>query len=73
MKWTHAAVSVLLAALTLLPLQEAGAVPSFARQMNMDCSGCHTQFPQLNAYGRMFKLGGYVQSAQVADRGEGQE
>lgn len=41
----------------------ASAVPSFARQMGMPCSGCHTQFPKLNAFGRQFKLGGYTMTA----------
>jgi hypothetical protein len=38
----------------------ANAVPSYSRQMNMECSGCHTRFPQLNSFGRAFKLGGYT-------------
>lgn len=39
------------------------AVPSYARQTNMPCAGCHTIFPALNAYGRQFKLNGYVGNA----------
>ena len=50
--------------LALLAAPGAQAVPSYARQMNMDCSGCHTRFPQLNAFGRQFKLTGYTLSAQ---------
>jgi hypothetical protein len=38
------------------------AVPSFARQMNMQCIACHTEYPVLNTFGRMFKLGGYTLS-----------
>ena len=36
------------------------AIPSFARQMNMPCSSCHTIFPELNSFGRAFKLNGYT-------------
>jgi hypothetical protein len=36
------------------------AVPSFARQTGMSCSSCHTVFPELNAFGRQFKLNGYT-------------
>lgn len=34
----------------------AQAVPSMARQTGMQCSGCHTVFPELNTFGRQFKL-----------------
>ncbi|HEV2321689.1 MAG TPA: cytochrome C, partial [Gammaproteobacteria bacterium] len=36
------------------------AVPSFARQTGLACNACHTVAPQLNAFGRFFKLHGYV-------------
>ena len=39
------------------------AVPSFARQMNMQCIVCHTAFPVLTEFGRQFKLSGYTMSA----------
>jgi hypothetical protein len=42
---------------------EARAIPSFARQTKMPCSVCHTQFPELTEFGRMFKLNGYTLSA----------
>ena len=43
---------------------ESSAVPSFARQMNLPCYGCHFQhIPKLNAFGRAFKGGGYIDSA----------
>lgn len=40
----------------------AQAIPSFARQTGMPCSNCHVQSfgPNLNAYGRQFKLNGYT-------------
>ncbi len=37
----------------------ANAVPSFARKYDMNCSGCHAAFPQLNSVGRKFKEAGY--------------
>ncbi len=40
------------------------AVPSYARQTGLPCSGCHYAPPELNPAGRRFKLTGYV------DRGD---
>lgn len=37
----------------------AEAVPSFARKHELNCSACHSAFPQLNATGRAFKENGY--------------
>jgi hypothetical protein len=45
--------------LGLLLSSVAQAVPSFARKHELNCSGCHTAFPQLNATGREFKENGY--------------
>jgi hypothetical protein len=41
----------------------AAAVPSYARQTGLSCSGCHYTPPELNAAGRRFKLLGYVDRA----------
>jgi hypothetical protein len=41
----------------------AAAVPSFARQTGLPCSGCHYTPPELNPAGRRFKLLGYVERA----------
>lgn len=38
----------------------AQAIPSFARQTQLQCAACHTAYPQLNAFGRQFKLQGYT-------------
>src|SRR6266481_6201154 len=45
----------------------ARAVPSFARQTGMPCSGCHSGgfYPELNAFGRFFKMHGYTMSAHA--------
>ena len=49
-----------LAVLALLAPEAARAVPSFARQTKLTCNACHTQFPELNSFGREFKLNGYT-------------
>ena len=54
----------------LIPLM-AQAVPSFTRQTQLDCTVCHTVFPQLTPYGRMFKLSGYTSvSGPFSDGGQ---
>jgi hypothetical protein len=57
----------LITACTLTPLllvtSPASAIPAFARQMGLECTACHTAYPQLNAFGREFKLNGYTESA----------
>jgi hypothetical protein len=35
-------------------------VPSFARQTGLSCAVCHSTFPELNSFGRLFKLNGYT-------------
>lgn len=51
--------------LVLLQAPAARAVPSFARQTGMACDACHSAgfYPELNNFGRMFKLNGYIWSA----------
>lgn len=43
-----------------LCLEPAHAVPSFARQTNLDCMTCHLSWPELTPTGRQFKLNGYT-------------
>lgn len=38
----------------------AAAIPSFSRQTGLACNACHTTFPQLTGFGRLFKLNGYT-------------
>ncbi len=57
------AIMVLLLFAALNP-PSALAVPSYARQTGLACSGCHYAPPELNPAGRRFKLLGYV------DRGD---
>jgi hypothetical protein len=61
LSWTLAP----LAALTLLVAvvassRPAQALPSFARQTGQPCGTCHTDYPALTPYGRLFKLNGYT-------------
>ena len=52
-------VTALLSLALLTP--QAQAIPAFARQTGMPCSGCHYQhFPVLNAFGRSFKERGFT-------------
>ena len=60
-------LSAVLAAAAVLSPRESQAVPSFARQMNMACTACHTDFPILTEFGRQFKLNGYTMSANATD------
>ena len=55
------AAGLLLAAALLAPT--ARALPSYARQMDMQCISCHTEYPILNQFGRQFKLMGYTLSS----------
>jgi hypothetical protein len=40
--------------------QPVEALPSYARQTGQPCGTCHTDYPGLTPYGRLFKLGGYT-------------
>jgi hypothetical protein len=55
-------VLVILALWLFLPANQARAVPSFERQTGLDCTSCHTVFPELTPVGRNFKLNGYTAS-----------
>src|SRR5579864_6012932 len=59
----------------LLVARSALAVPSFARQTGMACEACHTVYPELTHFGRMFKANGYVLNniKQVQDVGSRRE
>ena len=52
---------IVIAVLTIVAArQPALALPSFARQTGQPCSTCHTDFPGLTPYGRLFKIKGYT-------------
>src|SRR5215831_6982318 len=44
----------------LVAAPRALAVPSFARQTGMACEACHTVYPELTHFGRVFKANGYI-------------
>lgn len=49
----------------LLASAPAQAIPSFSEQTGLTCAACHQGFPQLNDFGRQFKLNGYVLGGSV--------
>ena len=51
---------IILAVFVLINIGVSKAVPSYARQTGMSCSACHYSFPELNSFGRQFKMNGYV-------------
>jgi hypothetical protein len=57
----------------VLATLSARAVPSYSRQTGLPCASCHYAPPELNAFGRQFKLEGYTFStkAQVGDDQKG--
>ncbi len=57
------AVSGLVLCFLVVNPPSALAVPSYARQTGLACSGCHYAPPELNPAGRRFKLLGYVDRA----------
>jgi hypothetical protein len=44
----------------LIKPQPASAIPAFAMQTGQPCAACHTAFPELTPFGRLFKLSGYT-------------
>jgi hypothetical protein len=46
--------------LVVLAGPSAYAVPSYSRQTGLSCASCHYAPPELNAFGRKFKLEGYT-------------
>ncbi len=51
---------VLSVVLTIGQSNPAQALPSFARQTGQPCGTCHTDYPGLTPFGRLFKLNGYT-------------
>jgi len=42
-----------------LPIHKVPAIPAFARKYGLPCSACHTAWPELNAFGQVFRDNGY--------------
>jgi hypothetical protein len=55
-----AVLPVAVAAVCIVGIRPAQALPSYARQSGQQCAACHDGFPQLTPYGRQFKLNGYT-------------
>jgi len=53
--------------------QEAQAVPSYSRQTGLACSACHLAPPELNAFGRKFKLDGYTFTTKPVIQDDGKD
>src|ERR1700680_4586682 len=55
--------------LAILSVPNANAVPSYSRQTGLPCASCHYAPPELNAFGRQFKVEGYTftTKAEVSD------
>ena len=72
-RWAVAAGSV--AVWLLVGAAPAAAIPSVARQTKLPCSACHTQFPELTEFGRVFKLNGYTLRAieSIEDSADGRQ
>src|SRR5580704_18289545 len=51
---------VVIASLLIILKPEAHAVPSYSRQTGLPCASCHYAPPELNAFGRKFKLEAYT-------------
>jgi hypothetical protein len=59
-KGVASAARLLAPLLVVLAAPAAHAVPSFARQTGMACEACHTVWPELTHFGRVFKANGYI-------------
>jgi hypothetical protein len=58
--WLAGATRLVIPLLAVLAVPTAEAVPSFARQTGMACEACHTVWPELTHFGRVFKANGYI-------------
>lgn len=66
-KLTTSVTAILSAGLlsTLFYTGSAHAIPAFTRANNVECSTCHTIFPELNEYGEAFLKNSYVYFGKV--------
>lgn len=55
-----AILTATIAAFFVVGSRPAQALPSFARQTGQPCGTCHTDYPGLTPFGRLFKLNGYT-------------
>ena len=57
--WIRACGAMAALAIGVIGAQPAQALPLFARQTGEACMACHTVYPELTHFGRMFKMNGY--------------
>src|SRR5580704_6617214 len=62
-------LGVSLTAAFAITASRASAMPPLARKYHTPCSTCHTQPPQLNAFGEAFRMNGYQWPQDGDDRG----
>jgi len=63
---------MILLIVVLAPFSTVKPLPSYARQTLMSCTACHSSFPELNSFGRQFKMNGYTLTAAstINDQGD---
>lgn len=52
-------IAVLTSILTIGAVDDAQAIPAFARKYRTACQTCHVMIPKLNSFGEAFRLNGY--------------
>src|SRR5438876_3275645 len=57
--WKRLVRGLLLALLSVCFVNDAHALPAFARKYGLRCSACHEAWPMLNYFGQKFKDNGY--------------
>src|SRR5438552_9883950 len=57
--WKRLVRGLLLALLSVCFVNDAHALPAFARKYGLRCSACHESWPMLNYFGQKFKDNGY--------------
>jgi hypothetical protein len=60
-------------ALSLLHVGTASAIPAFTRAYKVECSTCHTVYPELNEYGEAFLKNAYVYFGKGKKTAKGEE
>lgn len=63
---------IIILMVVLAPFNVVKSLPSYARQTLMSCTACHSSFPELNSFGRQFKMNGYTLTAAstINDQGD---
>lgn len=65
------AFSVITCYFLFVAVQQSYSVPSYARQTSLACNACHTVFPELTSFGRLFKLNAYTLTGIKAIESQG--